>query len=668
MWLVTEPSARTRGLRGDIQGLRAIAVTAVLAFHAGVPLVSSGYVGVDIFFVISGFLISSHLLAELDARGTIRLGAFYARRARRILPAALVVLAISIVGSLLLYPPLLAPGRSAIATALYLPNVLFAFQGVDYLAEETPSLFQHYWSLGIEEQFYLVWPVLLLLASRWLRGPRRILAYVAVLVALSYAACFVMMGRSQPFAFFLLPTRAWELGAGCLVAVLVRYRLVTIGPRVAVALGWLALVGVLASTVVFDESTPFPGTAALLPVVSTALLILAGQHWHAAGPELVLAPRPVAFIGEISYSLYLVHWPMLMLTQAAVGFENPLPLRTTIALALLSVPVAYVLHRTVEQPLRFPRRGRAERHGRVLVAAVAGTLACVALAQLSIIVTNTRTLAVEQSAAAPQLARHPTGSAYVPANLDPSLRGARADIPELYASGCHLSFERSEPADCVFGDKDAPRIVIFGDSHAAQWFPAVLGFAERNGYAVQTHTKSSCPSLTADIRLDNVPYTACTTWIDSVISQLNADRPALVLVSNYGNPQTPQARDEGLWRAGLAATLRRIEAPTAVIADTPRFDSSPANCLSAHVDEAVECAGSRDEVLSGPARRADRQAAKAADVPLLDLTEWLCGTRECPVVIGNLLVYRDAHHLTATFSRHLAAPLGTSIRALLADA
>lgn len=212
------------GFRPDIQGLRAIAVLLVVLFHSGVEVLSGGYVGVDVFFVISGFLITTHLLQSLEREGRIRFGRFYAKRARRILPAALLVAGLTVVAAWLWMSPLLLRKVvvGAIATALYVPNYFFAAEDTNYLAETTPSVFQHYWSLGIEEQFYLLWPALLAVGF-WLcrRSERRVMVLVAGLTAVSFLACVVMMSVAQPWAFFSLPTRAWELGVGGLVAFLV---------------------------------------------------------------------------------------------------------------------------------------------------------------------------------------------------------------------------------------------------------------------------------------------------------------------------------------------------------------------------------------------------------------------------------------------------------------
>ena len=274
----TSPAAKP-GFRPDIQGLRAIAVLLVVLFHSGVETLSGGYVGVDVFFVISGFLITTHLLETLARDGRISFGAFYAKRARRILPAALLVATLTLVAAWIWMSPLLMRSvvGGAIATALYVPNVFFALEDTDYLAETTPSVFQHYWSLGIEEQFYLLWPALLAVGF-WLchRRERHVMVLVAAVTAASFLAGVAMMGISEPWAFFSLPTRAWELGVGGLVAFLLRSGARWLQWRRTGLLAWAGLAGIVAIAVTLDEGTAFPGWIAALPVLATAAMIIGG--------------------------------------------------------------------------------------------------------------------------------------------------------------------------------------------------------------------------------------------------------------------------------------------------------------------------------------------------------------------------------------------------------
>ena len=305
--------------RPDLEGLRAVAVLLVLLYHAGVPGFGGGFVGVDVFFVLSGFLITSLLLRELHSTGTLSIAGFYARRARRLLPAAGLVLIVTLVGSVVFLSPLRIPTVSADigAAGLYVSNFRFAAQANDYFAAGgTPSPVLHYWSLSVEEQFYIVWPGLLLLLYRW--GRSWIGIAVGVIVVASFGLSLVLTGVNQPVAFYLLPTRAWQLGVGALLS-LAALRFTRINPALGATLTLLGVVAAAAASLAFSDRTPFPGMAAALPVAAAALVIVGGMPSGGTVASRWLAVRPVRYLGTISYSVYLWHWPLLVLAAGAVG-------------------------------------------------------------------------------------------------------------------------------------------------------------------------------------------------------------------------------------------------------------------------------------------------------------------------------------------------------------
>ncbi len=654
--------ADSERFRPDIQGLRAIAVGAVVLNHAGIPFVSGGYIGVDVFFVISGFLISTHLLTGLETEGRIRFASFFARRARRILPAALVVLVLSLVGAMIWVPPLLRTRvlQDAIATALYVPNYAFAVQGTDYLAQSsTPSLFQHYWSLGVEEQFYLVWPALLALV--WLVGrrSRRVLGVALLVVVASSLTCAVWLtGVEQPWAFFSLWSRAWELGAGGLVALVLRADPRVLPSAVAGIAGWLGLAGIVAGAVMYSDDTAFPGTAAILPVVATGLVILAGATPTRVGPRRLLGTPPFQLLGRISYPLYLVHWPILQLAEAAHGYYEPLPWWATAALAVGSVPVAWLLHRLVEEPARRSRILAGARPRRSLLAAGAGAAVTAVLAVLAIALTAIQPLHVAATTAATKPTDPPQITPVVASNLTPSLTGAADDNPALYGDGCEVGYTPSVPHPCSYGS-GGDTIVLFGDSHAAQWYPALQRIVDVRDDTLVTQTKSACASVDVELSWAAAPYTSCDRWRTAVVDQLRAHPPTLVVLANYTNPDFLDGADAaGQWRRGLERTITELRAFTRVVvlADTPDLRDSPSVCLSAHLSDAAACARPASLALDSPGRAATVAATTATGTPLIDLTDYFC-TDVCAPIIGNVLVYRDSHHITATYAAELAGPL-----------
>lgn len=670
--------ALKKQFRIDIQGLRAVAVLLVVAYHAGVGFLSGGYIGVDVFFVISGFLITTHLLESLDRHGRIPLAQFYANRARRILPAAFTVLIVTIFASVIWVPPIQLKEmfQAAIATVLYAPNILFAVEGTNYLAETAPSIFQHYWSLGIEEQFYAFWPMLLG-CGYWLcrRSEKTLFWIVAGVVTFSFVMCLLMMDRSQPWAFFSLPTRAWELGVGGLVAFLLRSRFSWLRSLWMGLLAWVGLLVLITVATTFDASTPFPSFYAAIPVLATAMMIIGGGAHSRLNATSILAWRPFQFIGLISYSLYLVHWPILVIPQAAAGLNNPLPVALTLALGVASVPVAYVLHKFVEDPARQAKFLANFRPRRTLLSALAGSTVIVLLVTTSMLIVDRQPLHSDQTAARTEVSLFPQGTSFVPSDLKPSLRSAVRDLPVIYEDGCHRDFDSTNADGCLFGSNSAaPRVALFGDSHAANWFPALLELANSGIILLDSHTKSSCPSVSMPTNLNGVSYAECQQWREKVIDRLNADVPDVLLIANYGHSpaETDSRRDSSLaedWEAGLNETIAGVGDSTAVavIADVPNMGATPAICLSAHLESASQCSQSRTEALNAEIRGAEQRSTEASGAAYLDFTDYFCNPDSCPAIISNLLVYRDAHHLTASFGREMAPVIGKQLKDIVAE-
>jgi peptidoglycan/LPS O-acetylase OafA/YrhL len=665
----TERTSAPRAFRPDIQGLRAIAVLLVLVYHAGVVFVPGGYIGVDVFFVVSGFLITGHLLSQLERRSKISFVDFYARRVRRILPASMVVLALTVVAALFWVAPLQRETvfQDALATALYVPNYWFAVEGTNYLATTTPSMFQHYWSLGVEEQFYLFWPAILavgfLLARRSRRG---LFVLMILLVVASFAFSVWLLGQSQPWAFFSLPSRAWELGVGGLLSFLLTKGARWVrGPFVAL-LGWAGLAGLLALAAIYNDATVFPGVNALLPVLAAAALIVGCTAGHPWSPTKVLSLRPMLWLGMISYSLYLVHWPMLQLAQAAIGLNEPLHPEVKLAIAVFAIPVAHFLYVVVENPGRNAEFwADARPHRSILIGAI-GSVAVLALTACSLVLTTNTSLSSNQAAApATGTGLLPKGTAYVPSNLKPTLQGAADDNPVIYRNGCHRDFGSTDPAGCLVGaNPSAPVVALFGDSHAAQWYPALAAMADAGQIRLDVNTKSSCPSVTVPVLRDGSPYTECTAWRAGVIKRLTAQPPALIILANYGRADlgADNTKFTSTWSKGLQSTIAALSpSKVAVFSDTPDMGTPPSVCLSSHLKDATACARPAAEAINKEVRKVEQAAKRATYV---DFVGYLCDTT-CPAVIGSTLVYRDSHHMTATFSAGLAKVVDAQVTKLL---
>ncbi|WP_345186735.1 acyltransferase family protein [Microbacterium panaciterrae] len=636
----------SRDFRSDIQGLRAIAVLLVLVFHAGVTALSGGFVGVDVFFVISGFLITSHLAGNLDA-GTLRMREFWARRVRRLVPVAWIVAAATTLIALIVYATVNVPEmlKQAAATFAYVPNFLFAVEGTNYFGPAVPSPFQHYWSLGLEEQFYLVWPLILLGFYKLSRGNKRVLLILtAMLVVLSFVAGWWATSWRQPVAFFLLPTRAWELGIGAVLAIALPL-IPAFGSdgKWKLYLGWGGLLGVLIAGFAYDKTTQFPGTAAALPALATAMLILAGTGTR-GGVVKPLSVAPMQFLGKISYSVYLVHWPLVLLPQVAVGWENQLPLWVRLLLTALAVPLGWVCWRFMENPFRHASSWWGKRSRRALSVAVVGAVVLAAAPMAGATVVKATPLHADRHAAAPVLIRDPHGTAYVPSNMTPTLWTVGTD----WNTTCHgVGLSEAPSSECLFGENDgAPRVALVGSSFAGSLFPALAQLATSNDLQVLRYTKDACQFTTQPVLHNGAANVSCDRWNREILGRLRANAPDVIFLAN----QPTESEAEDLRRA--LADLTQI-APVVVVEPVPDVGQDPIGCLSDHLTDAENCARNTVDALQG---NVARQSAALAGAGFLEISPWICNPKTCPLIQGNVLVYKDSSHLTQTFAK-LLAPL-----------
>lgn len=651
----------------DIQGLRAVAVMLVVLYHAGLDLLSGGYIGVDVFYVISGYLITGLLLKEMEADGTLRLPRFYARRVRRLLPAATLVVMATVTVAWWLYTPLEMKQflSSAVATTLYVSNIWFAHLATDYLAADThanPLL--HTWSLAVEEQFYLFWPLLILFLARVVRWGSlrfRIQIGVGVILACSFVASVLLTHHSQPWAFFGSPTRAWELGLGGLIAALApRLRTWGLGDGHALLLSWSGLGLILAGGFLLDDHSHFPGFAALLPAGGAGLILTAAASARSGWSNPILRPRSLQFIGDISYSFYLWHWPVFVFLALLLGELDWLASALGVALSLLLASLTFFL---VENPIRLsPTLSRRVGLSLVLGVLLTGGSAGIAL--------------MLRAVSAQELA---TG-------MQARYQAARAEIPRVYADGCHVDFLTTQPPACVYGAPDADfTLVLFGDSIAAQWFPALEKLALRQGWRLLSMTKSGCPSVALEPfnTSFNRPYRECSEWREQVFHRIAELRPDLVILSNLTGHRVKQAGTwltarENLqaWELGLEMTLRRLSGSGAAIAllrATPYLGVDAVTCLARADWQGQD----PDQVCARPLEQAQttqadqifaleqRLIADLDNARTIDLTERICPRGMCRAAAGDMVIYHDKSHLTTRFVETLAEELLMRLKPVL---
>jgi peptidoglycan/LPS O-acetylase OafA/YrhL len=633
--------------RTDIEGLRAVAVLAVLFFHIGLPYSDGGFVGVDVFYVISGFLITGLLLREGEEAGNVDLLRFYARRMRRLLPAALLVIVVTLAAAAFIVTPLRLTeiAGDAAASALYVANFRFALDATNYLALDLPSPLLHYWSLGVEEQFYLVWPLILLVAVR-LVSLRFVGVFILVLAIASFGLSYYWTDVSPAWAFFSPFTRAWELAAGALIAVgLVRIprRVPGIVDSIAV---WVGLALIIASVVLISGETPFPGIAAVLPVAGAVLVILGGVTRRTI-PGRLLALPPARYLGRISYSLYLWHWPILILGPIAIGSDE---LGVRIALAFAAVIIAIVSTELVEQPFR--RSGFLARRSSGSVQM--GLTASVAVGVVALLMSGAIDIPTPWIRPDPVVVE---------------LAGVRDDLPRSYSDGCHLTFEAKKPSkDCVYGDPEGTTTAyLIGDSHAAQWVPALDAYAADQGWRLEVHTKSACSVAPVPLweRKLRRTYDECDTWRTALNKRIRKAEPEVVFVGSsrdyelWDNGRVIQSRDaQAYWQEQLTSMVQTLAARAGrvvLLAETPFLNYDPIDCLA---DEDIDnCDPVRRIVVDADYAELEAAAAEAGGASLLSINELLCPGAYCPVVVDDVVVFRDKHHLTATFMGQLAEPI-----------
>lgn len=723
------------GFRPDIQGLRALAVLAVVAYHAAVPLVGGGYTGVDMFFVISGFLITGLLWRDIETTGRVQFARFYARRARRILPAAGLVLAVTVLTAAVVQPPLVARATSVdgIVAALFAINYRLAIQGSNYLtAGASPSPLQHYWSLAVEEQFYVIWPALIALAaivaaivhrrraepatgSAPLPARGTIALLLAGVGAASFGWSLYLSHQSPPWAFYSLPTRAWELALGGLLA-LATPALARIPRPLAAAIGWAGLAGAVGGVFVIGPHSAYPGTAALVPTLGIAAVLAAGcgvagrgsLHRRLSpreGPAALLSRAPLQRIGDVSYSWYLWHWPPLVLLPVALG--HPLDLPARLATVVAAGALAGLTLMLVENPIRFAAPLR--RHpGRSLVLGAGLVGSATALSVVAgLLVPSTTGHGI---AATPQLAgagkpsaahsaapaTPPTPAAAlaateapltasiqqalqrslttqnVPANLQPTLSQAASNKAPPLVDGCMLSWLPVYQPTCAY-TQGSPTVVLMGDSHAAQWEPPLQQIAQTNGWRLQVWAKATCPPNNMPIFSPYLgrPYTECEQWRTDMLARIAAEHPALVVlgVARHYDSAYGFLPYDAQWLAGLQRTVSAIRAggsQVLMIGPIPKPPFDVPTCLSAHLTNLPACNLNRAATLSASGTAAEKAVVTAAGGSYLDVSPWFCTATSCPVVVGNLMVFHDDNHLTTYYPSWLTPALAPVLQQAVA--
>ena len=630
------------GFRPDLEGLRGVAILLVVACHCGIAWCAGGFIGVDVFFVLSGFLITGLLAQEHRDTSRIDLPGFFARRVRRLLPAALLVFLLTLWAAVAL---LLAPqeiemaARSAIAAACYVSNLFFDRTAADYFAASiAANPFLHTWSLAVEEQFYLLWPWLIL-ATR--PGKPRIVV-LGALTAVSFACAVLSTNIVPTFAFYELPARAWEFAAGGLLAIMPGSK--ASAPKRAVVVGIAGICLILGTAVALRGGAGFPGWIASLPVAGTLAVLYSCTQAPGRGVSSMLGAAPLRFLGARSYSWYLWHWPFLVYTGVVLPGVTVGGKILAGAAALLAAAVTF---RYIESPMR--RLPVLDGRARMWLG-MAGVATIVIVSGSYAVIGHAR----QQFA------------------LDSEFRkigNALADVGNI-PKGCWSEGKSFEAKICEFGSADATRsIALLGDSHAMQWVGPMRTATSLQGWRLIISMRLGCSA--SELNPHRLKVDRCLGWRSQAMEKIIAMHPTAVVIASYngwtlvGDELTPDTISPEEIRVGTRHTLMefaRAGIPVVILRDTPLPPFNIPSCLARQVGRGLaaqkECDFDAAVALNASAFAAEHSAAEGlANIYFLDMNDLICLGTRCAATSGPLIIYRDKDHLTGSFAQSLAPML-----------
>lgn len=671
------PTAKEAGsnFRPDIQGIRAIAVTLVLLCHASLPWAEGGYIGVDVFYVLSGFLITGLVIREIEKTGRVSIKNFYARRAKRLLPMAALVLIFIGIGSIFIFPLArqVEIGGDIFAAALYFVNWHFVVQGVDYFAaaDGLHSPVQHYWSLSVEEQFYFVWPLVLLtagaLATRFRRRLKGVVLLLIVPIAIASLIYSIQFTEQNPeAAFFSTFTRAWQLAFGAALAMVLPKKLDMPG-WLASVIG-LAAIGVLIwATVTMSAATPFPGTNGLYPVLATMALLVVGLSNRGITTWL-LSSRPFQYVGNISYSWYLWHWPFVVF---ALGIFDHLTWKWLVVATLLSWIPTQISHTLLEDPVRRAKILKLRPNRALAIGGACSIVAALFGLWLGSNRIDVKTIDQDQVQGAAVIKDGHVPLVNSVDRIRPNPLHAREDRGRMYEEGCLLLGPRTESGECAYGDTDGDvTVVLFGDSHSMMYMPTLDAIGKERGWRIVGLSRANC--AIAEVKLSKY----CDEWRANSLERIAEEQPDLVVVATstravysltlHGKKLSRAASEPHLVK-GMEETFRTLKNDAGKVvlirdqAQAPRNPWLPHECVAENLDNLKVCAfrPTRNMNISF-----DVKAAEATGVEIIDPMPILCSDDRCPVVIGNALVYRDSYHVSATYAETMAPWLEEELKKL----
>lgn len=670
-----------RKFRPDIEGVRAISSVTVMLYHAGISWMAGGFTGVDVFYVLSGFLVTLGLLREAESKGKIDFFDFMGRRFRRLLPVSALVIIVTVLATYYWMGPTFGntTAKDAMWTSGFMANWRFINVGTDYLgAQSAASPLQHYWTLAVEGQFYIAWPLIMLLlaliAKKFTNISVRALTgfvLIAMFVA-SYWWSITTTESEATTAYFSTFTRTFEIAAGCLLAVFLPQIL-----NIPRAIGtWLMIGGValiIACCFIIKADTPFPGWIAILPVAGASAVITGGSVAANSWIDKILAIKPLQLLGKYSYGMYLWHWPMLQIGPSVIG--RPFELWEKLVVLVLATVLAAITYHLIENPMRNlsilkknpPQWSWA--FGALLIALP------IALGAQQIRANEEAPPISISEAAQSEYPNEAEVLAEVQASVDidewPE-QAPRIENP-AYSGECDVSRAATSSSACVHGDPNGSRTaVIYGDSHAAMWIPSFDLIGKSSDWKIIQLNKPGCvaPDFPTYSNVLGREYTECSEYRDWAIAKIAEINPDLVIVTSAYDGSLRSTGTEGTadgvpaaWEDGLGLTLDAI-VPNAgrviVLGDQAYPTEAGINCLEANPSDVRKCGDSVDDAVHVEHNAMEANVAKEHGAEYVDITKWMCTDDFCPAVIGGITVHRDRMHINETFAIYLSEVLGNA--------
>ncbi|SDJ25314.1 acyltransferase family protein [Salimicrobium halophilum] len=654
---------KDRHYRLELEGLRAVAALLVAMYHIWFNRVSGG---VDVFFVVSGFLITTSLFFMYKREGTIHPFSYIVKLLKRLIPTAWTIGILTFVMSLVILPLYTRQQNLVefVASLFYIQNWQLGFSANDYLAQNSEaSPFQHFWALSIQFQFYLIWLLLFGIAVIIVRKTRlkdirpSLTIMFGLLIFSSLTYSIYLTEVNQPFAYYHTFTRVWEFGVGGALALLIHK--IKINQTLARSFSWVGLFGLISGGLLFQVSDVFPGYAALWPVLSAVLIIVSGQQAGPSSATGLLRTKPLVWFGGISYAFYLWHWPLLIGYYELTGTET-VSVAHGFSIILVATALSYITIRFIETPIRIRSFNIAK------TAATIGVLALTVLISAflyQVTLQGTMARSVEDISKSFELDTHPgamvttyDGTLEPDVTLHepfrPNLQNAYYDRSVLYEDKCILGGNETEPVVCDYGEteKDTHTIALVGGSHSAHWLPMLREALKDEPVKITTYLKGTC-RFTTD-RMEEYPE--CYDWFNSTKELLVENDPDLIFtVGDVGDHEEKYDRVQpGFIDAWKFFDEENID--LLLVRDTPWYKENVLDCIEENQGNAKEaCRADRDEVTRTPSPLSQVEE-KPDNVDTIDVNDYFCDDEECHYIVGNVVTHFDSHHITATFSRTLA--------------